>query len=95
MLYEVITIETGEIDFRSLQSSSDEYSQPVVRLIDSILTDAVKRDASDIHFVITSYSIHYTKLYEADDWLAVFVGRRLQTAEIDFSRFDFVQNAVD
>ena len=43
-------IETGEIDFRGLQSSSDEYSQPVVRLIDSILTDAVKREASDIHF---------------------------------------------
>ncbi|WP_291992451.1 type II/IV secretion system protein [Candidatus Accumulibacter sp. ACC003] len=43
-------IETGEIDFRGLQSSADEYSQPVVRLIDSVLTDAVKRDASDIHF---------------------------------------------
>ena len=43
-------IETGEIDFRGLQSSADEYSQPVVRLIDSLLTDAVKRDASDIHF---------------------------------------------
>lgn len=43
-------IETGEIDFRSLQASADEYSQPVVRLIDSILTDAVKRDASDVHF---------------------------------------------
>jgi general secretion pathway protein E/type IV pilus assembly protein PilB len=43
-------IETGEIDFRELQSTSDEYSQPVVRLIDSILTDAVKREASDIHF---------------------------------------------
>ena len=43
-------IETGEIDFRGLQSTSDEYSQPVVRLIDSILTDAVKREASDIHF---------------------------------------------
>ena len=43
-------IETGEIDFRGLQSSSDEYSQPVVRLIDSILTDAVKRDSSDFHF---------------------------------------------
>ncbi len=43
-------IETGEIDYRSLQTSTDEYSQPVVRLIDSILTDAVKRDASDIHF---------------------------------------------
>ncbi len=43
-------IEAGEIDFRGLQSSSDEYSQPVVRLIDSILTDAVKRESSDIHF---------------------------------------------
>ena len=43
-------IETGEIDFRGLQSSADEYSQPVVRLIDAILTDAVKREASDIHF---------------------------------------------
>lgn len=43
-------IETGEIDFRGLQSTSDEYSQPVVRLIDSILTDAVKRESSDIHF---------------------------------------------
>lgn len=43
-------IETGEIDFRGLQSSADEYSQPVVRLIDAILTDAVKRESSDIHF---------------------------------------------
>jgi len=43
-------IETGEIDFRSLAASSDEYSQPVVRLIDALLSDAVKRDASDIHF---------------------------------------------
>ncbi|MDR0441645.1 MAG: Flp pilus assembly complex ATPase component TadA [Candidatus Accumulibacter sp.] len=43
-------IETGEIDFRGLQAASDEYSQPVVRLVDSILTDAVKREASDIHF---------------------------------------------
>lgn len=43
-------IETGEIDFRSLAVSSDEYSQPVVRLIDALLTDAVKCEASDIHF---------------------------------------------
>ncbi len=43
-------IETGEIDFLGLQSSTDEYSQPVVRLIDAILTDAVKRESSDIHF---------------------------------------------
>ncbi len=43
-------IETGEVDFRSITSALDEYSQPVVRLIDALLTNAVKRDASDIHF---------------------------------------------
>ncbi|HWT53815.1 MAG TPA: ATPase, T2SS/T4P/T4SS family [Rhodocyclaceae bacterium] len=43
-------IETGEIDYRSLANALDEYSQPVVRLIDALLTDAVKADASDIHF---------------------------------------------
>jgi len=43
-------IETGEIDYRSLAATLDEYSQPVVRLIDAILTDAVKREASDVHF---------------------------------------------
>ncbi len=43
-------IETGEIDYRSITSTLDEYSQPVVRLVDAILTDAVKRSASDIHF---------------------------------------------
>ena len=43
-------IETGEIDFASLKVSAGEYSQPVVRLVDSILADAVRRDASDIHF---------------------------------------------
>jgi general secretion pathway protein E/type IV pilus assembly protein PilB len=43
-------LETGEIDYRSLANSMDEYSQPVVRLIDALLTDAVKREASDIHF---------------------------------------------
>ena len=43
-------IETGEIDWRSLSASTNEYSQPVVRLIDALLTDAVKRDASDLHF---------------------------------------------
>jgi general secretion pathway protein E/type IV pilus assembly protein PilB len=43
-------IETGEIDWKSLSATDDEYSQPVVRLVDSILTDAVKRSVSDIHF---------------------------------------------
>ncbi|MBL8505049.1 MAG: type II/IV secretion system protein [Methylobacillus glycogenes] len=43
-------IETGEIDYQSLQSVSDEYTQPVVRLVGALLMDAVKRGASDIHF---------------------------------------------
>ena len=43
-------IETGEVDYRGLAALTDEYSQPVVRLIDALLGDAVRRDASDIHF---------------------------------------------
>lgn len=43
-------IETGEIDYASLEAESDEYSQPVVRLVNALLSDAVKRGASDIHF---------------------------------------------
>ena len=43
-------IETGEIDYESLQVDTDEYSHPLVRLVDAMLSDAVKRDASDIHF---------------------------------------------
>ncbi len=43
-------IETGEIDYQSLQSVSDEYNQPLVRLIDALLADGVQHGASDIHF---------------------------------------------
>ncbi len=43
-------IETGEIDYESLEADSTEYSQPVVRLVNALLSDAVKRGASDIHF---------------------------------------------
>ena len=43
-------IETGEVDRRSLESASDAYSQPVVRLVNALLSDAVKRGASDLHF---------------------------------------------
>ena len=43
-------IETGELDYRSLAAQSNEYSQPVVRLVNALLSDAVKRGASDIHF---------------------------------------------
>jgi len=43
-------IETGEIDTESLDAAGKDYSGPVVRLIDSILADAVQRRASDLHF---------------------------------------------
>lgn len=43
-------IETGEIDYDSLDPESEAYSQPIVRLVNALLTDAVKRGASDIHF---------------------------------------------
>jgi len=44
-------IETGEIDYDSLQAAGgDEYTQPMVRLVNALLVDAVKRSASDIHF---------------------------------------------
>jgi len=43
-------LETGEIDTQSMQVANFEYSHPLVRLVDGILSDAVKRGASDIHF---------------------------------------------
>ncbi|MCP3688298.1 MAG: type II/IV secretion system protein [Gammaproteobacteria bacterium] len=43
-------IETGETDFTNYQGDIEEYSQPLVRLVDVMLSDAVKRGASDIHF---------------------------------------------
>ncbi|HQT25342.1 MAG TPA: ATPase, T2SS/T4P/T4SS family [Burkholderiales bacterium] len=43
-------IEPGEVEYPSLQVGVTEFSQPVVRLIDALLSDAVQRGASDIHF---------------------------------------------
>ncbi len=43
-------IETGKIDLRANTVEGSEYSHPTVRLVDAFLTDAVKQDASDIHF---------------------------------------------
>ena len=43
-------IETGQTDTALLTQPSAEYRQPVVRLIDALLSDATKRAASDIHF---------------------------------------------
>ncbi len=42
-------IETGEVDWGSLQLGG-EYTHPVVRLVNALLADAVKRGASDVHF---------------------------------------------
>jgi type IV pilus assembly protein PilB len=44
-------IETGSVDVNTLGvEQGREYSHPVVRLIDALLTDAVLGGASDIHF---------------------------------------------
>ncbi len=43
-------IETGEVDYESLGSADGGYTQPIVRLIDALVGDAVSRRASDIHF---------------------------------------------
>lgn len=42
-------IETGEVDWSTLQIGT-EYTQPVVRLVNALLAEAVKRGASDVHF---------------------------------------------
>ena len=42
-------IDTGEVDKLNLAIENEEYSHPLIRLVDAILADAVKRDASDIH----------------------------------------------
>ena len=43
-------IEPGEMEYQTLQTGVNEFSQPVVRLIDALLTEAVQQGASDIHF---------------------------------------------
>lgn len=43
-------IETGNTDYEQIEQDSGEYSQPLVRLVDALLADAVKRRTSDIHF---------------------------------------------
>ncbi len=42
-------IETGEVDWSSLQTGA-EFTQPMVRLVNALLAEAVKRGASDVHF---------------------------------------------
>jgi len=43
-------IEPGDMEYQSLNQGVTEFSQPVVRLIDALFTEAVQQGASDIHF---------------------------------------------
>jgi type II secretory ATPase GspE/PulE/Tfp pilus assembly ATPase PilB-like protein len=42
-------METGETDPQNLQDN-EEFSKPLIRLVDALLTEAVTKGASDIHF---------------------------------------------
>ncbi len=42
-------LETGEVDSESLLEDEGNFSNPVLRLVNALLTDAVKRSASDLH----------------------------------------------
>ncbi|MEO1201532.1 MAG: GspE/PulE family protein [Pseudomonadota bacterium] len=42
-------IDTGEVDHLNIAVETEAYDHPLVRLVDAILADGVKRDASDIH----------------------------------------------
>ena len=42
-------IDTGEVENLNLAVENEEYNHPLIRLVDAILADAVKKDASDIH----------------------------------------------
>lgn len=43
-------IETGKADLNDQASANTGYVNPTVRLVDALLIDAIKREASDIHF---------------------------------------------
>ncbi len=43
-------IEPGDMEYQSASQGVNEFSQPVVRLIDALFTEAVQQGASDIHF---------------------------------------------
>lgn len=42
-------LETGEVDLSTLGDPASQFSHPMVRLLNALLADAVKREASDIH----------------------------------------------
>lgn len=74
-------LESGEANLE--QTGLEEYAQPMVRLVDSLLTDAVKRSASDIHFEPEEFFIRIryridgvlrqVRLFQRDLWSAMLV----------------------
>jgi len=48
-------IESGEHDIDDQESMQGDYKSPMVRLVDALLTDAVRTGASDLHFEPESF----------------------------------------
>jgi len=48
-------IESGEHDIDDQESMQGDYKSPMVRLVDALLTDAVRMGASDLHFEPESF----------------------------------------
>ena len=79
---EVLDDEPEEFDIDSLTDESDEA--PVVRLVNIILTDAIKRGASDIH--IEPYEKKYRCRYRVDGLLYEVMHPPLRLREAITSR---------
>jgi type IV pilus assembly protein PilB len=74
--------EEEELDLAALEAQSEEA--PVVRLVNIILTDAIKRDASDIH--IEPYEREYRVRYRIDGILYEMMRPPLRLKEAITSR---------
>ncbi|RMH23367.1 MAG: type IV-A pilus assembly ATPase PilB [Acidobacteria bacterium] len=79
---EVLDEEPEEFDIDALEEESDEA--PVVRLVNIILTDAIKRGASDIH--IEPYEKRYRCRYRVDGLLYEVMNPPLRLREAITSR---------
>jgi type IV pilus assembly protein PilB len=79
---EVLEDEEEEFDIDALEDESDEA--PVVRLVNIILTDAIKRGASDIH--IEPYEKKYRVRYRIDGLLYEVMHPPLRLREAITSR---------
>ena len=79
---EVLEDEPEEFDLDTLEEESDEA--PVVRLVNIILTDAIKRGASDIH--VEPYEKKYRVRYRIDGMLYEVMHPPLRLREAITSR---------